>query len=623
METAAPVLKRRGRIPESRFDESLFHGLCGGSLDIVARMEKQWWKRNGAFRLLPGLLLVTVLAACSSQVPREQPASSAAPAGNDPFGLSPGERQRLRGLEPELMLKLLQAEFSGQAGEVEHALEIYRQLASQTRNPAIIRRATQIALFSRHEEAALDLARLWLEVEPDSMDARLLKASLLLRRGAVDQCTAELRGLLEVAQPLRDQRLRTIASVLSREKDYEAALEVMRRLIEATEVGPQGHFAYALMAVKAKRLPLADRIMLKTVTPDAQGMAMALAYLAVLRKYSTQTHAIRWMEQVVRRNPDSFELQLLLARQLAESRHYDEARRLFRTLVRKAPENGDVRFSLALLELQAGRLKEAREDFLRLLGQPSLRDQAHLYLGQIAEQEGREKEALEHYLAVSSGPSHFDAAVRAGIILARRKEYQRAWELTEGLKPANEEQRQAWVRLRAELLIDQGRLKEAMALYDEALERELQPELLYARAMLAEKMGRLDLLERDLRTLLELEPDNAQALNALGYTLADRTDRYQEAYRLIQQALKLDPNNFFILDSMGWVLYRMGRLEEAEYYLRRAREIRDDPEVADHLAEVLRAQGRPGDARRILERSLKHNPGNERLLKALKRFRQL
>ncbi|RME33276.1 MAG: tetratricopeptide repeat protein [Gammaproteobacteria bacterium] len=570
-------------------------------------------------RPLVWLLVAMLLGACSSQLRKEQPREPRAATGEAPFGLTEQERHRIKGLQPELMLRLLEAELSGQAGEVDRALGIYRRLAQETRDPTIIRRATQIALFSKQDDAALELARLWLETEPESEDARLLMASLLLRRGEVDASTAELQRLLEAAPALREQRLRTIASVLSREEDTEAALEVMRRLVEASEAGPQGRFAYALMAVKAGRLDLADRIMLETVTPDSRGMTLALAYLAVLRKHATPEHAATWLGDVVRRHPGNFELELLRARFLAEEKRYDEARRLFAELSRRAPENAEVRFSLALLELQAGRLAQARNNLRRLLRHPALKDQAHLYLGQIAEQEGREKEALDHYLAVAEGPHHFDATMRAALLLGRLEEYERAWKLTQGLEPGNGEQRQALVRLRAELLVEQGRLEEAMELYDQALEQEVQPDLLYARAMLAEKMGRLDILERDLRALLELDPDNAQALNALGYTLADRTDRYEEAYELISRALELEPDNFFILDSMGWILYRLGRLEEAEYYLRRAREIRDDPEVADHLAEVLRAQGRPDDARRILESSLRHNPGDERLLKALGR----
>ncbi|MGH8508744.1 MAG: tetratricopeptide repeat protein, partial [Gammaproteobacteria bacterium] len=145
---------------------------------------------------------------------------------------------------------------------------------------------------------------------------------------------------------------------------------------------------------------------------------------------------------------------------------------------------------------------------------------------------------------------------------------------------------------------------------------------LYTRAMLADKIGRIDVLERDLKHILAREPNNARALNALGYSLADRTTRYQEAYALIKRALELTPNDFFVLDSMGWVLYRLGRLDESEAYLRRALQIRNDPEVAAHLGEVLWVQGDRAEARRVWDSALRVTPGDPNLLKVMRRLKQ-
>jgi tetratricopeptide (TPR) repeat protein len=159
-----------------------------------------------------------------------------------------------------------------------------------------------------------------------------------------------------------------------------------------------------------------------------------------------------------------------------------------------------------------------------------------------------------------------------------------------------------------------------MEVYNAALENGYNSELLYSRAMLAEKMGQLQLLETDLRAILEQEPDNAQALNALGYTLADRTARYDEAYHLIRRALELSPEDFYILDSMGWVLYRLGRLDEAIDFLQRARAIRDDAEVAAHLAEVLWVKGEKDAARDVWESAVKTTPNHPLLLDIIERF---
>jgi tetratricopeptide (TPR) repeat protein len=176
------------------------------------------------------------------------------------------------------------------------------------------------------------------------------------------------------------------------------------------------------------------------------------------------------------------------------------------------------------------------------------------------------------------------------------------------------------LRAEGEILAEHDRFDEAMAVYDSALADTYDMELLYTRAMLAEKLGRLDVLEADLQTIIEREPENSQALNALGYTLADHTDRYQEAYEFIERAHALSPDDFYILDSMGWALYRLGRLTEAVDFLNRARKIKDDPEVAAHLGEVLWVMGNKDAARDIWDSALRDKPDDKRLLDVIERL---
>jgi len=148
------------------------------------------------------------------------------------------------------------------------------------------------------------------------------------------------------------------------------------------------------------------------------------------------------------------------------------------------------------------------------------------------------------------------------------------------------------------------------------------PDLLYDRAMVAEKISRLDILEQDLRKLIQIKPDYAHAYNALGYTLADRTNRFDEAQKLLEKALKLSPEDPFIMDSMGWLQHRMGQQEKAAEYLHRAYGIRPDPEIAAHLGEVLWTQGKRDEAKKLWQSALKASPQNEQLLDVLKKFSQ-
>ena len=160
-----------------------------------------------------------------------------------------------------------------------------------------------------------------------------------------------------------------------------------------------------------------------------------------------------------------------------------------------------------------------------------------------------------------------------------------------------------------------------MDVFDKAIEEQSHPDLLYSRAMLAEKMDRLDVLEADLKAIIAEDENNATALNALGYTLADRTDRYEEAYAYVKRAYELSPNDFYILDSMGWVMYRLGRLDEAVEFLQKALELRNDPEIAAHLGEVLWVMGDKQAAEKVWETALKDTPTDDRLLKVIQRFK--
>ena len=177
------------------------------------------------------------------------------------------------------------------------------------------------------------------------------------------------------------------------------------------------------------------------------------------------------------------------------------------------------------------------------------------------------------------------------------------------------------IQVEAEILISAKRYQEAMKIFNEAIKEKSHVDIFYSRAMLAEKMGRMDILESDLKTILEEDANNVTALNALGYTLADRTNRYEEAYAYIQRAYELSPSDFYILDSMGWVLYRLGRLGEAIEYLQKALELKNDPEIAAHLGEVLWARGDRKEAQDIWDTALKDTPKDDRLLNIIKRFK--
>lgn len=331
---------------------------------------------------------------------------------------------------------------------------------------------------------------------------------------------------------------------------------------------------------------------------------------------------MEWIESVLPdRKDNDFNLRSAYARLLTDAKRFDDARRQFEILAVQAPNNSDVLFALGLLYLQSNRLDESESYFKRLVAQDLRSDDANYYLGRINEEKENFEQAAIWYQSVQQSDNHFDAQLRYGLILGKQGDIEAARAQLQKIKPSNDAQQTMRVQAEAELLAESERFDEAMAVYDDAIEgKKHNSDLLYARAMLAQRMDRFELLEQDLRRILVLEPDNVQALNALGYSLADETDRYLEAYDLIKRALDMSSGDFYILDSMGWVLYRLGRHDEAIEYLEKAMELRQDPEIAAHLGEVLWVKGDREAAKKIWESALQLAPEDNRLLDVMKRF---
>lgn len=572
-------------------------------------------------RLQPYLLLpVALLCACANRpaVDSQQPRTL---DGMRVADIAADAPQNMEGLDQETLYKLLVAEIAGQRDRLETAVENYRELARKTRDPKIIERAIRIAVYARNDAAAADVANLWLEVDPRNTDAHQVLAAIAVRDGDVRGAVDHLESVLNAGDGALGQKLWLIANMLSREKDKDTILAVMERLVADYRDNPDALFAYAHVAMRMGDLERAERLMKEVLALQPDNTNAVMNYISILRKNDKQQTAIDWLQQNLDDYRDNFNLRLVYARLLTDEKQFEQARDQFKRLLKANPDNPDVLYALGLLSLQSNNLDEADDYFRQLVDLGERKQEARYYLGRIAEEQGKFETAADYYVGVEGGENHMDAQIRMGLILAKQDKIDEALRHLQEIQPASDEDRHLLAQAKAEILIRQKRYQEAMEIYNKALEHNASDiELLYSRAMLAEKMDKLELLERDLRAILEQDPDHAQALNALGYTLADRTDRLQEAHDLIKRALEASPNDFYILDSMGWVLYRMGRLEEAEKYLRKALEKRQDPEVAAHLGEVLWVKGERDEAREVWETALQATPDDERLLDVIKRF---
>ena len=524
-------------------------------------------------------------------------------------------------LSEDLLFRLLLAELAGQRGRVDIAVDHYLALARETRDPAVIERAMRIAVHARDDAAAERAARLWAEVEPESPDAHQVLAVMSLRRREFDQALAHLEIILAHPGGEFAQNLWLINSFLAREEDWPAVIDLMERLLEDHMADPEALYAFAHLAARLGNGERAEVLLLDVLAQKPANEPAAMTYLSLLLRKRETDKALRFLEETLGHEAAGFDLRLAYARLLTDVDRFDDALREFETLAVADPEHVDVLYALGLIHLQAARLDEAAPYFERLARLKKRVSDSNYYLARIAEEKGELDQASDLYQGVHEGDGYFDARIRLSLILAKQGQVEKALGQIRALESARDAERLLLIQAEAEILTGQRRYAEAMAVYDRALVAGADHDLLYSRAMLAEKMDRLDILEADLKRILSEDRDNATVLNALGYTLADRTDRYAEAYDYIRRAHELSPDDFYILDSMGWVLYRLGRLDEAVGYLRRALALQNDPEIAAHLGEVLWVMGDKKTAREVWETALRATPADDRLLKVIERFK--
>ena len=573
-------------------------------------------------RSMPFFLLL--FCACTT-VPQKPAETAAQPATAEP------EQAKIVKVEPvrpkiplteDLLYKIMVAEIAGQRGYLDISVQNYLELARMTRDPVIVERATRIAVYARNEDAAAEAAELWVELDPRSPDAHQVLAVMALRARDIDKTLEHLQDILKYSEGNLNQKLWMVVNLLGRERDRDVVMQVVEKLLVGREDQPDAVFAFANIAARMGNLDRAMELLKHVMEMDPDNDNAAMSYISILQRQGRTNDALAWLEGTLeKRKNNDFNLRMAYARLLTDAQRFDDARHQFELLSASAPNNTDVLYALGLLYLQANRLDDAEVQFKRLTDQNDRFDNAKYYLGRIAEERKDYDTANVWYDGVQQGENHFDAQIRIAMLKAKKGDAEGARAYLKKIPAINIKETTILTQAEAELLIDEKSYAEAMDVYNSALTgTNYNADLLYSRAMLAEKMDRLDILEKDLLRIITREPNHAQALNALGYTLAEHTDRYPEAYGYIKRALDLNPKDFYILDSMGWVLYRMGRLEEAKDYLRQAMNIRDDPEIAAHLVEVLWVTGQEKEAKKVWETALQTTPGDARLLNVIERF---
>ena len=556
------------------------------------------------------LLLTLASAFAWAQEPAAQPA---------PVPAKAEDRLPKQELTGQILYQFLLAEIAAQRGQFALSAGAYLDLAMSTRDPRIVRRAAEVAFHARQYDSALEAARLWLSLEPDSQQARQMLSTLLLASGRIDELAGSLaRDLAAEAPRVGDALIRMVRAFAR----YPDKLAVQRLFDQLTQPYPDLAEAHLVRAQAAVGVGDADRArseINRTLELRPAWELAALFKAELLPKGAAQLDFLKtWLAA----NPDGLDVRLGYARGLVSEKRYEDARIEFRRLLSASPDNPDMLYAVGILSLQVNDATEGEQHLKRFveIGRGDL-DPARFYLGQIADQAGRPEEAVRWYDLVAAGEHAVPAKVRAAQVLLRQNKLDEARERLAAARASGTPGDSRLVVAEAQLLRDAGRHADAFAFLAKVLELQPdQPELLYETALAAEKLGYVDVMERHLRRLIVLKPDSAQAYNALGYSLADRNLRLDEAAQLIDKALSLTPDDPFILDSKGWVLFRQGKPAAALEALQKAYVQKPDAEIAAHIGEVLWILGRSGEALAVWREATKAHPTNEVLAATIKRF---
>ncbi|HUP96908.1 MAG TPA: tetratricopeptide repeat protein [Usitatibacter sp.] len=520
----------------------------------------------------------------------------------------------------DAVFEFLVAELAAQRGDVEGALSTYNRMARELRDPQVARRAVELAIRARAYAPALESAMLLLELEPSSSLAREIIAALLANEGDLTKARDTLTGVFDRNRN-RGGMLLQLPHLFAKFPDKIAVMEATRHIASRYPEMPEAHHAIGVAALLATQLDLAGAEADKALELRPDWDQAAILKAQVLRKVAPEG-VIGFYRGFVDNHPSSLEVRMQLGRELAAERKLAEAREQFRAAEKLSSKDSQAAYAIGLLSLQLEEHAEAQSAFTRAL-KLGYREPAAIYLGlgQAAEGLKRVEEAIGWYQKVESG-DWVRAQLKVATLIARQQGLDAGREYLRRIEPRSGDDRVQVIQVEAQLLRDAKAWGETYDMLSKAVAQNPDSyELLYDRAMAAERVDRIDVLEQDLRRVIKMKPDYAHAYNALGYTLAERTERLSEAKDLIEKAHKLAPEDPFILDSLGWVQFRLGEFGDALKNLHAAYSSRNDPEIAAHLGEVLWKVGQRDEAQKIWRAALTENPNHETLITVMQKYR--
>ena len=524
-------------------------------------------------------------------------------------------------IDEEVLYLLMAAELAGQRNQYDLALDAYLQAAKRVDDARIAERAVKIGMFLKDEKRTREALEIWLSKDPDNLPAKKF-AVLMAIKNSDRQAAVENLDAIFLEDPAGfEGGMLEMIKALEKEGRSQFIYDVLEDL---NQLHPDQSNLLFLQAVVASVLHdngLAQQKISQVLElqPDWNKAIIFQAQLA--GRSGDMAKAREYLEKAVKQAPDDKQLRKMLLEVLIKTGAYDDAIKLYQSVLDENPDDGEALFTIALIYMQQNQQDKAEGYFEKALSKPEWEGQASFYLGRIELGRQNPSKALVWFDRAEAGGYGFEADMAAVSLLLSQKELTEAEARINKMDGKYPEQHPRILMMKAELYNQWGKYQEAYDVLSLALkDAPDNRDVLYARALIAERLDKLDVLEADLLKILEKNPDDVGALNALGYTLTDRTQRFDDAEKYLQKAIQLQPDEAVIVDSYGWLQFKRGKYDLALEYLKKAYDKQQENEIAAHIAEVLWTIGKEKEARDFFEPIFKKFPDDEYLLKFKKRF---
>lgn len=566
------------------------------------------------FRLLPVLALILLNSCADSPAKPSDFKESVAPVKALEVKEKVKQKVQKSSIDPEILYTLLTAELAGQRGQYDIALDGYMEVAKRTQDPKFSERAVMIAMYVKNSNKTKEALNLWLRQDPKNLSARKIAALLALRTGNKSEATEHLNAMIVFDSAGFESALLELTGVIEKEGRVDIIGDVLDDLSKQHKDKAEIYFIQSLLALQKKDKNLAETKIQQALRlkPDWEKALILQAQIAVFSGDLDKAKLL--LSDASDKYPENSKINRMFAQILIKTGGYKEAIEVYQKIILTDPKDVESQFAEGLVYLQLDQDQQAQDIFKKMLDQPDWRYQACFYLGKIEEKQGHLKKALLWFDQVIDGPFVFDASVSAISLLQKERRLEEANSRLSLLQIKFPKQKLRLVLVQADLYNQQKKYEEALAILTNGLiDFPDQKELLYTRALIAERINKFDMAEIDLKKILEIDPNNVEALNALGYTLLNNPSRYAEAEKFLGKALALEPNEAVIIDSYGWLQFKLGNFEAALKYLQQAYEKQPENEIAAHLAEVLWVLDRKDEAKKIFNKAIKGSLDDEYL----------